>query len=113
MTLRFSNNTAEPFALDKVTACVNGSIRNNVFQIKQAGADIKYQGMMAKRAHPGPDGFLNLEAGDEHSVELDLGGEYAFPDAGGTFSVAFDHFNHFSVNGVQLTSAPVQLTLTR
>jgi len=108
----FTNRTNAVFALDKVTAGANGQIANDVFEITAGGEKIAYRGMMMKRAHPGRDGFFHLQPGQTHTEVVDLGEDYALPEQGGTVSVRFDHFNHFSDDAVQLTSEPVDIALT-
>ena len=107
----FTNRKNSVFSLDKVTACEGGQIRNNVFEVAVEGEKIDYRGIMMKRGHPGPDGFFHLKPGETHTVVVDLGEEYALPEAGGTVAVRFAHFNHFSNDAVQLASEPVDIKL--
>lgn len=110
---RFANRGAETFELDKTTACDGGAIYNDVFVVQSAGTTVAYQGIMMKRAHPGPDGFHRLAPGESIVERIDLGASYAFAADGGTFTVRFDHFNHFSANDVQLISTPITVVLDR
>lgn len=102
--VRFYNLGETVFELDKQTGCEDGGLRNNVFEVFVDGVEAQYLGMMAKRAHPGPDGFFKIPPRGEYVVDVDLGAVYALPERGGALEVRFDHFNHFSVNAVQLTS---------
>jgi hypothetical protein len=59
VAVTFTNDGSKPFALDRVTICDGGEVANQVFEVKRGGEEIAYLGMMAKRAPPGPDGFLS------------------------------------------------------
>ena len=109
----FANNGSKVFELDKATACDGGRIRNNVFHVSVDGVEVGYQGIMAKRAHPGKDGFHRIQPGETHRQSVDIGDVYALPEDGGEMTVRFDHFNHFSDDSVQLRSADVAGTLAR
>ncbi len=111
--ISFSNTGKTPFALDKLTICHDGTISNNVFDIRQGGKRIEYQGEMHKRAHPGPQGFVVVKPGASHRVVVEVGQAYRFPAAGGDFSIAFDSFNHFSKDAIQLRSQPATFSLKR
>ena len=109
----FESTGQETFELDKATACLGGRLTNCVFEVQGPTGEVGYQGMMKKRAHPGPEGFHHLPPGQSVQALVDIGAGYAFPPEGGSFSVRFDHFNHFSKDGIQLVSEPVSLELKR
>lgn len=111
--VRFQNRGAEVFELDKTTAGAGGRLRNSVFAVVADGAEVDYQGMMAKRAHPGPDGFFRIPPGGEQVIEVDVGQYYPVPEKAKSVTVQFDHFNHFSVDRVQLTSNVVAVSLAK
>ena len=77
-TLTFMNSSAEDVFLEKVNACINGTIRNNVFQVVSDIDRVPYIGIFAKRAMPGPDGFFRLAAGACHKVRVHLNDAYGF-----------------------------------
>lgn len=107
----FENIGGGIFELDKLTACHKGDIGNAVFDIKIGDTQVQYQGMMKKRVHPGPRGFLRIAGGKKVTIAVDVGSDYAFPKEGGVATIRFDHANHFSVNYVQLVSEPIQVHL--
>jgi hypothetical protein len=111
LELSFSNEGRGVFELDKATACAGGRVTNHVFEVSGPSGEVDYRGMMKKRAHPGPEGFHQIAPGERVQVQVDLGEDYAFPKEGGTFSVRFDHFNHFAKDSVQLVSEPASLEL--
>ena len=113
VALTFTNDGKKTFDLDKVSVCEGGRIANHVFQVMRGADEVPYQGMMAKRAPPGPDGFIHLAPGKSVRIEVRLDGEYAFPKDGGDFAVRFETANHFSKDDVQLVSNEVRLTLAR
>ena len=113
LEVSFKNIGGGKFELDKRTACEGGRISNRVFQVQMGDTEVQYQGMMAKRAHPGPDGFFRIAAGEELKVDVDLGDQYAFPKEGGNARVTFDHANHFSIHRVQLQSPTIEIALAK
>lgn len=111
VAVKFTNTGKKVFQLDKLTAALSGELANNVFTITSAKGPVEYRGMMAKRAHPGPKGFAKIAPGASVETTVDLGADYAFPAAGGRFSVKFSSANHFSVDDVQLVSDELALDL--
>lgn len=110
LAVTFHNDGPDPFELDKVTACALGRLNNAVFDVRAEGVEVPYRGPMKKRAHPGPAGFVHLAPGERVTYEVRLDPHYALP-GGGALEVRFDHFNHFARDAVQLSSAPLSLTL--
>lgn len=106
----FENTGDDLFQLDKVTACSGGRIQNHVFLVKDGRTEIDYRGMMKKRAPPGRDGFHRLKPGQSVTERVDLGAVYDLP-ADGVIAVQFDHYNHFSPDGIQLVSDVVEIEL--
>jgi hypothetical protein len=102
--LTIINQGTQAVALDKLSIAFDGELHNHVFQIQQRGHEIEYRGEMVKRAPPGPSGFLKLQPGKAYQQTVPLQGHYAFPPAGGEFTIRFDTFNHFSKDALQLTS---------
>ncbi len=111
VALAFHNGTGKPIDLDKRTVCDGGHLSNHVFDVRQGEQRVDYLGEMAKRAHPGPDGFTVVKPGGTYEVLVELGGKYRFPVEGGEFTVGFDSFNHFSKDKLKLSSNRVAFTL--
>lgn len=109
--VKFTNTGKKVFALDKLTAALGGELANDVFEIASAQGPVDYRGMMAKRAHPGAKGFAMIAPGASVETVVDLGADYAFPPAGGRFSVKFSSANHFSVDDVHLGSEALVVEL--
>lgn len=57
-------------------------IRNDIFSVSASIADVKYAGMMAKRAPPGPADFIRVEPGASVSATVDLAEGYEIPEGG-------------------------------
>ena len=71
-------------------------IRNEIFAVQNgAGEVIRYGGMMAKRAAPGPKNFIRLAPGASKSTKVDLRQGYQLP--AGTYSV---HFKGSGISGL-------------
>src|SRR3954465_9857288 len=97
VALAFFNDGPKPFELDKVSVCDEGEVCNHVFTLRtEDGKEVSYGGMMAKRAPPGPDGFIRVEPGATWGVEVDLSNVYAFGKRPGPLQMTFDTANHFS-----------------
>ena len=111
VAVKFTNTGKKVFQLDKLTAALDGQLANDVFTITSAKGPVEYRGMMAKRAPPGPSGFAKIAPGASVETTVDLGADYGFPAAGGTFRVKFSSANHFSVDDVQLESGELELVL--
>lgn len=62
-------------------------IRNDIFVVTAAGAEVPYRGMMAKRAAPGPEDFLVMPPGSARQAQVDLREGYALPP--GLVTVAY------------------------
>ena len=91
VAVKFTNTGKKVFQLDKLTAALDGQLANDVFTITSAKGPVEYRGMM--------------------ETTVDLGADYGFPAAGGTFRVKFSSANHFSVDDVQLESGELELVL--
>lgn len=113
VALTFTNDGKKTFDLDKVSVCDGGEVSNHVFVVTRGADEVRYQGMMRKRAPPGPDGFIHLAPGKSVRIEVRLDGEYAFPAEGGEFVMRFETANHFSKDDVTLVSNEVRFTLRR
>lgn len=79
-------------------------LRNDIFEVRgDGGVALDYRGMMAKRAPPGDDDFLDVPAGGvRQSDPLDLSGGYALK--AGTWQVRF--------SGDSISGLPASTTLT-
>jgi len=108
--LSITNGTGERLDLDKATVFFDGELENAVFEVRSGKGEVAYLGMMRKRGPPGRDGFVHLRPGETFTRSIDLGPSYAFPEAG-KVAIAFDSFNHFSKDAVQLTSNRLELEL--
>ena len=113
VALTFTNDGKKTFDLDKVSVCDGGHVSNHVFQVTRGADEVRYLGMMRKRAPPGRDGFIHLAPGKSVRIEVRLDGEYDFPAEGGDFVARFETANHFSKDDVTLVSNDVRFTLSR
>jgi hypothetical protein len=110
--LVFTNDGPSVFELDRASTADGGRITNDLFSIRRAGTKepVPYNGIMKKRAHPGPKGFLQLKPGASVTQRARLD-DYRFPAGGGAFTIVYSTFNHFSKDAVQLESNEVALTV--
>lgn len=101
-----TNTGTGPTDLDPVAALRSGRLRNDYFEILAGGKEAQYQGMMAKRAPPGPEGMLLLKPGESVKGYARLDEWYALPDEG-ELTIRYRHNNHFADNAQALSSEPV------
>jgi hypothetical protein len=82
------NRTAQPLFVLKWRTPLEGRLLGNDFEITRDGAEIPYQGPMAKRGNPGADSYVTLAPGAsvEAKVELSLAYELTQP---GRYRIAF------------------------
>lgn len=99
------------FSLDRISFGDSEGLMNDLFEVrsKGEGQEVPYQGEMVKRAPPGQ--FVRLGPGMRHTVRLDLGKDYAFPEGGGVFTIRYRHHNHFSPEDVDLYSNTLSVHL--
>jgi hypothetical protein len=99
------------FSLDRISFGDSEGLMNNLFEVtsKVDGKDVPYRGEMVKRAPP--KDFVKLEPGMRHAVSIDLGKDYAFPEAGGVFRIRYRHHNHFSPDDVDLYSNEISVNV--
>src|SRR4051812_29653039 len=74
--LSFTNHDSEARFVEKVNACIDGVIENNVFRISSAGRPITYTGMLAKRTEPSPNDLYRLEPEKTFTTRVKLTNAY-------------------------------------
>ncbi len=57
-------------------------LQNDIFSVSASIADVPYQGMMKKRAPPGPEDFIAVPPGESRSATVDLAEGYTIPEGG-------------------------------
>ncbi|QRN97049.1 hypothetical protein JRI60_50220 [Archangium violaceum] len=99
------------FSLDRISFGDSEGLMNDLFEVTWMvdGKEVPYRGEMVKRAPP--DHFVELAPGMRHEVRIDLGNDYAFPEAGGVFRIRYRHHNHFSPDDVDLYSNVISVEL--
>lgn len=97
--LTVTNSLNRELLLDGISVANDGSIDNNLFRVKVNGKAVEYQGVMLKRAPPGPEGFVRLAPGAEYKKVIELTNEYPVPPGNRIVEVGFEHTNHFSPDG--------------
>lgn len=99
------------FSIDRISFGDSRELMNDLFEVisEADGEELPYEGMMAKRAPP--KDFVKLKPGKRHTVRIDLGENYAFPEAGGAFRIRYRHHNHFSPDDVDLYSNVISVRL--
>ncbi len=107
LRLRVRNPTTKPLRFCTYHTLFEG-LRNDIFDVTGPAGDVKYRGMMAKRAPPTEEDYLSLAPGAQvDSQPVDLGEGYAF-DKAGKYTVVFPGGG---ISGLG-ASAPLELTVT-
>jgi hypothetical protein len=107
--LTISNPLSRTLQLDGPSVAEKGELSNKLFQVEVDGQRIAYQGMMARRAHPGR--FIELKPGATYRTVVELSSEYPVPPGEHRLTVKFSHTNHFSPDDCRLESRPVTIEL--
>lgn len=90
--LTFENTSSDGVLLDQISACLDGHIRNNIFDISVNDVKINYIGRMVKRK-AGP--FINLNPGEKISTQVVLNGSYEFLPGMSSYKIRYSVFNPF------------------
>jgi hypothetical protein len=107
--LTVTNTLNRVLKLDEPSVARGGELSNNLFRVTMDGREVRYQGLMAKRAPPSR--FIELKPGQVHRVTVELGQEYPLPPGRHHVTVAFEHTNHFSPDGFTMASAALEQDL--
>jgi len=114
--LTFANISSQPVYLDKVSACANSKIGDDVFQIRADGQLLPFTGQKSKRpAEPGPRQFITLAAGGTVREEVTLNRSYRFPAGPHDYSVTYSaqHVYRRVLQSLLLTSDERRVMTTR
>ncbi len=115
-TLSFTNQSAQPVFLNKISACLDGKIGDAVFLVAADGRPVPFTGTKTPRpAVPGPRQFTPLAPGETQRVIVDLGHSYRLLPGVHTYSVAYNAAHNFPARLQTLTlrSDPAQCGLNR
>lgn len=115
-TLSFTNQSAQPVFLDKISACLDGKIGDAVFLVTADGRAVPFNGRKTPRpAVSGPRQFASLAPGETQRAVVDLGRSYRLPPGQHAYSVAYDAVHNYPARFQTLTlrSDPAQCTLSR
>jgi hypothetical protein len=78
--LTFLNVSAQPQLLNKINACVDGTIDNDVFVIDCGGTPVDYGRPLRKRMPPSvPEDFVEIAPNQVLRFKVRLDGAYEFP----------------------------------
>ncbi len=97
--LSVTNSLNRELLLNGPSVASDGYIENNLFRVKVDGKEVKYHGMMKKRAPPEADEFVKLAPGAEYKKTIELSEAYPIPPGKHVVEVGFEHTNHFSPDG--------------
>ena len=97
-TLRFINKTQQDIYLDKINACLDGTIENDVFEISTGDKSIEYIGILAKRKVK-PQDFYRLKPGEEIESKVSIDKVYQFP--AGTHEYKIRYYAYHSYPGAE------------
>ena len=115
-TLSFTNQSAQPVYLDKISACLDGKIGDDVFLVAADGRAVPFNGKKTPRpAVPGPRQFTPLAPGATQRAVVNLGRSYRLPSGRHTYSVAYSAVHNYPARLQTLTlrSDPAQCGLNR
>lgn len=93
--LLFVNQTSTRVFLEKINACSDGRIENNVFQLRSAGRQIDYTGRLTKRGRLLPEDYIPLDPGKTFTTQVDLTTAYAFLPGAHNYSVHYFALHSF------------------
>jgi hypothetical protein len=111
--LTFENTSAQVVELDKMSIAYGGDVTNDFFDVMVAGKELEYLGMMAKRGHPGPGGFVKVKPKEKLIVTADIGTLYQFPQGEYEIEAKYKTYNHFSKDEINLESAPTKFFVSK
>ncbi|MFK5914024.1 MAG: hypothetical protein QM484_06590 [Woeseiaceae bacterium] len=78
--------------LDQISACLDGTIRNNVFESSINDKNVSFIGRRVKRK-PGP--FINLKPKEKISTQIVLNSSYELLSGMSLYSLCYSAFNPF------------------
>ena len=113
VTLTFTNAGNNSASIEKRNGCLNGQIENNVFEITSGEQKIKYKGIMAKIAPPGPEGYLEIPAGQSVTATVKLNDVYDFLPGVRNYEIKYSAYHSLSVFLMHLESGKDYFTLYR
>ena len=115
-TLSFTNVSSHDVYLDKVSACADGKIGDDLFHILADGQPVPFSGKKTKRrSDPGPRQFIKLVPGENVIERATLNRSYRFPSGTHTYSVTYtgSHLYPARLQSLTLSSNEESLTTAR
>jgi hypothetical protein len=103
------NFSEKDLRLDGLSVAEDGKIMNQVFQVRMGDKELPYIGLMAKRMAPSK--FVIVKPGETYETSIDLEKYYDLPKEGGTLSLYFSTFNHFSPDEFHIESNILEFRL--
>lgn len=114
--LAFLNVSGQNVYLNKISACADGKIGDDLFRITADGQPVPFSGKKTKRREsPGTRQFLSLAPGESKNMEVVLNHSYRFPAGAHSYSITYaaSHDYPARLQSLALQSNEVQLTLDR
>lgn len=113
--LTYTNVSNAVVSLDKLNACLNGEVNNNVFVIVSEGKPIQYALPLKKRRGAKAQDVVRLAAGKSLHTDVYLDSAYHFPAGTHTYHISYEAFHDdpHSEALLELKSNPVTFTLTK
>ncbi len=114
--LAFLNVSAQNVYLDKISACADGKIGDDLFHITADGQPVPFTGKKTKRrSKPGARQFLTLAPGESRSMSVALNHSYQFPSGAHAYSITYTAPHNYParLQSLMLQSNEVQLTINR
>lgn len=113
--LTYTNVSNAVVSLDKLNACLNGEVNNNVFVIVSEGKPVQYALPLKKRRGPRTQDVVRLAAGKSLHTDVYLDLAYHFPAGTHTYHISYEAFHDDPHSEIllELKSNPVTFTLTR
>jgi hypothetical protein len=89
------NGSSARIHLEKSKVFAGGEILNSLFEITSGETSIPYIGKMAKLRKPGPEDFLNIDAGQRYETTVDLSNTYAFLPGDHNYTAVYKAFHSY------------------
>lgn len=89
------NGSSGVIYLEKSKVFAGGEILNSLFEITSGETSIPYIGKMAKLRRPGPEDFLDIHAGQQYEVTVDISNAYAFLPGSHQYAVVYKAFHSY------------------
>ena len=93
--LMIRNGSPEAVRLERSKVFDSGEISNSLFEITSGETPIAYIGKMAKLRKPGPEDFINLNAGQQYETTVDISNAYAFLPGSHTYAAVYKAFHSY------------------